>query len=724
MSETPEDDDDAVAAHAEKLAEFQRGLELLKQLEEGEKAKVDHALFCEKRLKILTKRGELKTFVMNKAQRYVHERLEEQKRLTGRVRALIPKSRQVGISTYVNSRFYHDAVQSGGQKVFILSHEQDSTDGLFNMVRRFHENDPQAPSTRAASSKTLWFAELDSRYEIATAGTTDVGRSQTIQRWHGSEVASWKDAEAHMAGIGQCVPDLPNTEIIFEATGKGVGNLFYQKCMDALDGKGEYQMIFVPWFWDEDYRRPVPPNFVLTAAETEYQSAHGLTLEQMAWRRNKIVSDLHNDESLFAQEYPATVLECFQAKQDRALISSTVVTLCQKTKHVRKGILKLGVDPARFGNDRTAMVLRDDNGVLWRKTYHGLAVTACAAKVVAILKEIQAIAEVYIDTIGIGGGVYDILALDETAGSKVRSVNVAERAKREGKFVNRRAELWVGMRDWLPGKALPEGQDILVDLCSLHYDYDAKNRYILESKDDAGKRGVKSPDIADALALTFAEAGANDQFAAVGWVRWKDKTPLPKCEKIIRCLALDFDEHGGSWATTEWGIFKPADDQACAIILNCTEGRGTLAQLTLEEKKVWRLDAETVKADRAQFPMGNRKAQEGLPHFLVMAKGGHRDPIYRHLMRERILCKRIRYDDATGPQVFGETIAAGRVFMPERKWALRVQSDVARYPSGERPLVVHSVAMALLWLRWMGQVRPEDDEDEPAVTRTAKPIYG
>jgi hypothetical protein len=69
-------------------------------------------------------------------------RLEEQRRATGKVRALVLKGRQMGASTYIGGRFYWRTTHSRGHKTFILTHEQAATDNLFKMVERYHEQLP------------------------------------------------------------------------------------------------------------------------------------------------------------------------------------------------------------------------------------------------------------------------------------------------------------------------------------------------------------------------------------------------------------------------------------------------------------------------------------------------------------------------------------------------------------------------------------------------------
>ena len=87
----------------------------------------------------------------------------------------------------------------------------DATNNLFSIVERYHDDCPPVikPSTGASNAKELWSNKTESGYAVGTAGTKAVGRSQTIQLFHGSEVAFWPNAATHFAGVVQAVPDLP-----------------------------------------------------------------------------------------------------------------------------------------------------------------------------------------------------------------------------------------------------------------------------------------------------------------------------------------------------------------------------------------------------------------------------------------------------------------------------------------------------------------------------------
>ena len=334
--------------------------------------KGDLEFYARNCLRIRTKGATIEAFGFNRAQRYIHERLEAQKATTGKVRALILKGRQQGCSTYVGARYYHATTWARGIRTFILTHEDQATQNLFEMVNRYHENCPAfvRPSTGASNAKELFFDGLDSGYKIGTAGTKGVGRSSTIQLFHGSEVAFWPNAETHAAGVLQAVPDIAGTEVILESTANGVGNFYHQKWRDAERGEGDFIAIFVPWFWQEEYRKDVPAGFTLDKDEREYADLYSLDHEQMAWRRNKIAE--LKDANLFKQEYPATAAEAFQMSGHDSYIKPAAVAKARKAECDESGPLVIGLDPARYGDDGSAMARRRGRKVLKVERRHKL----------------------------------------------------------------------------------------------------------------------------------------------------------------------------------------------------------------------------------------------------------------------------------------------------------------------------------------------------------------
>lgn len=468
-------------------------------------------------LKIRTKGGKVAPFSFNRAQKYIHERLETQLAETGRVRALILKGRQQGCSTLIGGRFYHRTTWSKGIRTFILTHEDQATQNLFDMVNRYHEHcpEPVRPSTGAANAKELVFDKLDSGYKVGTAGTKGVGRSSTIQLFHGSEVAFWPHADTHAAGVLQAVPDEVGTEVILESTANGIGNLFHQKWQDAERGIGDYTAIFVPWFWQEEYRKEPPDGFELSLEEREYQALYGLDIAQMAWRRNK-VAEL-KDPALFKQEYPATAAEAFQMSGHDSFIKPEAVAMARKAECEPTGPLVIGFDPARFGDDGSAMARRRGRKVLKVERRQKLDTMQSVGWCKQVLDG-EKPTRLFIDVGGLGVGIYDRL-IELGYGEIVKPVNFGSAPMEppalgeDGKEVgggpaNRRAEMWQASKDWLSqegGADIPDSDSLHADACGPGYKYDSNSRLLLEKKEDMRRRGVPSPDEWDAVALTFAE---------------------------------------------------------------------------------------------------------------------------------------------------------------------------------------------------------------------------
>lgn len=468
--------------------------------------KGDLPTFASLCLRVKDKAGKLVPFRFNQAQQYIHERLEEQKKKTGKVRALLLKGRQQGASTYCAARFYHQCTLSG-KSALIVAHEDKATSNLFDMVKRYQEHNPAAPSTKASNAKELVFSALDSGYKLATAGTDDVGRGNTSQLIHASEFSFWRNPEKHMAGLGNTVADVEGTEIVMESTANGVGNLFHELWQAAEAGKGDYIAIFVPWFWTLEYWTTPASDFVRTQEEQALVDAYGLNDGQLQWRRNKITSYGEGFDWLFRQEYPCCASESFVTSTTNPLINPAFVMAAVNSSYRDlSGPLVIGVDPAGDGvndADRTAIAFRRGR-VVMRLEYHGgLNTMQIAGKVAQYAKDMDP-AMVFVDKGGLGAGVYDRLV---ELGVRVTGVNSATAANEPDKYDNKRAEMWWRMRDWFADQPcrVPNNASLLSDLTGPQPKISSNGRRLLEKKEDMKKRGLRSPDGADALALTFAQ---------------------------------------------------------------------------------------------------------------------------------------------------------------------------------------------------------------------------
>ena len=476
-----------------------------------QRLKDDFIHFATKCLKIRSKDGQIQPFELNRAQLYIHAKLEEQRNRTGKVRAVILKGRQQGCSTLVGGRFYHQVIHRHGTQAFILTHAMDATQNLYKMAQRYYENTPTLikPEVTTSNAKELIFGKLDSGYKLGTAENQATGRSSTIQLLHGSEVAFWAHASEHAKGIFQAVPNAPNTEIILESTANGVGNFFHQMWQKAESGESEFIAIFVPWYWQDEYILPVPDNFTMSIEEERLAEQYHLTDEQIMWRRNKIVEFSVNGadgERSFMQEYPCCAAESFQLSGEDTYIDTQVVMEARKILYNDMyGPILLGVDPARFGSDRTAIIRRQGRVAYGLETFIKKDTMEIAGLVHRIIMN-ERPAKVFVDVGGLGAGVVD--RLRELGHSEiVIGVNAGSSPLDQYRYNNKRAEMWAGLKDWLHDKPckIPDSDELHADICGIRYRIDSNSRLVMEKKEDMKKRGIRSSDCADALCLTFAQ---------------------------------------------------------------------------------------------------------------------------------------------------------------------------------------------------------------------------
>lgn len=482
----------------------------------------DQFLFAKHCLRIRDKLGNIVPLIYNSAQTLLHETIERQVRETGRVRIIVPKGRQQGISTYFASRFYWKTALRRGQNTYILAHEQSASEALFGIVERYHRYNPLAPTAGTSNVRELVFDKLESSYTVSTAGSKAGGRGKSMTNFHGSEVAFWPNAREHFAASVQTVPDMDGTEIGLESTANGVTGEFYERTQDAVRGIGDYRVCFIPWYLQTEYCRIVPEGFELSTevpegslfSEVEYMEQFGLTLGQMVWRRNKI-NELRS-ASLFDQEYPASLELAFQQSMAGAYHKPQDIMRARKRPAGQgAGPLILGVDPAGEGGDRFAVAARRGYEVEWVKYREKIEHDEAVEWVKSLIDQHDP-AVVFIDAGGIGKAIISTLRGKgpRYGAPHVRPVNFGAtsqaklaRPKMPGPK-NRRAEMQERLKQWL---ALPEGVKIpdmdalQADLIEIKIKRNLTNDLQLESKPEMRARGVRSSDLADAVGLTFAD---------------------------------------------------------------------------------------------------------------------------------------------------------------------------------------------------------------------------
>jgi len=269
----------------------------------------------------------------------------------------------------------------------------------------------------------------------------------------------------------------------------------------AERGDSPYIAIFVPWYWQKEYSTPVPDDWQQTVEEGEYQDNYGVTAEQLHWRRNKIAE---LGDAQFRQEYPANAQEAFQTSGEDSLISAEDVMRARRDSQATEyGPLLVGVDPARFGDDRTSIIRRQTRVAFGLESYRKKDNMEIAGICARILDN-EPVVRMFID---LGGGAGIVDRLNELGYSdRVEGVNFGERALQSERFRNRRAEMWGLMNEWLKSRPcrIPDSDTLHADLMAPSYKFDSNSRLEIEKKELIKKRGLSSPDEGDALALTFA----------------------------------------------------------------------------------------------------------------------------------------------------------------------------------------------------------------------------
>lgn len=216
----------------------------------------------------------------------------------------------------------------------------------------------------------------------------------------------------------------------------------------------------------------------------------------------RLRQDMAGNENAWAREFMCD----FAASGDDQLISLGEAEAATKhSYHVRefeRSPIILGVDPARFGDDRSVIVRRQGLGMPPPIVLRGVDNMELADRVAIQISEHKPDA-VFIDSGG-GAGVIDRL---RQMGHRVQEVPFGGKAMDDKQFKNRRSEMWWKMRDWIRGGGLiPDMLALKQELATPTYTYDSAGRKVLESKEQIKKRlqDQGSPDIADALCLTFA----------------------------------------------------------------------------------------------------------------------------------------------------------------------------------------------------------------------------
>jgi len=224
----------------------------------------------------------------------------------------------------------------------------------------------------------------------------------------------------------------------------------------------------------------------------------------------KQIQDMIDDWGLASDHVKVNVLGEFPEVDSNTLIPLALMEEAAKRSVPAETVKAVkpiwGLDPARFGDDRTALAKRRGRVLMepviaWR----GLDTMQTAGRVLAMYEDTprdELPSHIVVDTIGIGSGVADRM---RELGLPVTMLNVSERPSIDGKYAKLRDELFWKARQWFEGRDVHINDDALTsELADILYGYNSNGLIKLESKDETKDRLGRSPDLADAFVATFA----------------------------------------------------------------------------------------------------------------------------------------------------------------------------------------------------------------------------
>ena len=306
----------------------------------------DFIEFAAHHLKIQTKSGNFINLDLNKSQLVREGLITEMENKGLPVRIWEAKARQLGCSTHVQARMFWKCLTNRDEVALVAAHTEPSVRAIFTKCKVFYDYlaEKVKPLTRYNNVYELDFraphgaAGLRSRFIVMTAKSVDDARGFTARQVHCSEVAFYKNPEAFFLATLQAVPDEAGTMIYSESTCNGSGDFHHTQYMAAnvwwdeippwmpLKRKhpghpdSTWYALFTPWFLMEEYQRKlsVPEKEFRDSLDADERSlldrfGDWVSVENLQWRRETLVSKCGGSLSRFHQEYPSTDEEAFSA---------------------------------------------------------------------------------------------------------------------------------------------------------------------------------------------------------------------------------------------------------------------------------------------------------------------------------------------------------------------------------------------------------------------------
>jgi hypothetical protein len=323
----------------------------------------DFPYFAEKRLWIEPKSGPICRFRLNTPQRKLSEARDRQRAKGKPVRIRMLKARQWGGSTETQGWIFQDTILNPSRRSMTVAHSIESATHLRDMSERYYNRyDERKPPFKISTDKTWKFQHsiekklAPSLMRIDTADNLGAGHSMTSNNLHASEIQLWKHADTILRGLLPMIPETPDTMILEEGTGSGVGDYWYELVEEARSGLTEWEFVFVPWFDLDDTLMPVEEKFAFEKSldsEEKRLVEMGLSLERLAWRRYQLLNKYKGDPDGFRQQYPSDPDEAFLTSGRPVFHAETVKKRIQETESftVKIGNFRWSGETVKFDED-------------------------------------------------------------------------------------------------------------------------------------------------------------------------------------------------------------------------------------------------------------------------------------------------------------------------------------------------------------------------------------
>ncbi len=273
----------------------------------------------------------LQAFIPNPAQIPIIKGAQEQLATIGKIRQIIFKCRQAGLSTYTSGIVWNRTSLFEGVYSFIVAQDKTTVGNIFGMYDTFYRNmeAEMRPARQyftkgteivlgSLSGENSTQAGVNSKLLVGEAKNINLGVGQSIHALHLSEVCRYPSSDSLKESLLPACSDYPGTVRILESTAHFGGGAAYfrDQCERAIQGDGEYQYHFVKWHLLPEYTIPLKKNerMKLDSEEKYIIKEYGLSKENIKWRRQKI-SDFEGDVDMFRLSYPLNFQEAWITKE-------------------------------------------------------------------------------------------------------------------------------------------------------------------------------------------------------------------------------------------------------------------------------------------------------------------------------------------------------------------------------------------------------------------------